>query len=127
MPTPEGANKQSKTSPPKDRETIEVRDKRYGSWSWFNDEILDEYASEIGPNGIAVYMLFARRANKQQVCFPSLDHIAQTLGVSRHTVIDAINKLEAVELVARKKRFSASTVYVLLRPKASSRSANSAL
>jgi hypothetical protein len=127
MSARDDATKKAKKHPPKDTETNEVRDKRYGSWSWFNDEILDHYASEIGPNGIAVYMLFARRANKQQVCFPSLDHIAQTLGVSRHTVIDAINKLEAVGLIARKKRFSASTVYVLLRPKVSSRSAKSAL
>src|SRR6516164_8474166 len=40
------------------KHTFEVRDKRTG-FAWINNEIIDEFLSEIGPSAFAVYVILA--------------------------------------------------------------------
>ncbi len=61
---------------------------------WIEDAIIDRYAPHIGAIGVAVYAYLARRADRQGVCFPSYQTVAQRLNLSRRTVITYIRLLE---------------------------------
>jgi biotin operon repressor len=61
--------------------------------------MIDRYARQIEPAGVAVYCLLARLADADGRCFPSLTYIGETLGLSRVTVIKYLGKLEVYGLI----------------------------
>ncbi|MHB9026282.1 MAG: helix-turn-helix domain-containing protein [Armatimonadota bacterium] len=85
-----------------------VRDQRDPGWAWFDNEIIDVYARRIcadgkplGVGGVAVYAMLARFAGTRGHCHLSLSRIADTLGISRPTVIKYLGKLEEMGLIAK--------------------------
>ena len=69
------------------------------------DEVIDTYASQIGPHGLAVYAVLARYAKKRE-SWPSYATIRKKLGMSRRGVIYAMDKLIEVGLVQKEARTS---------------------
>jgi len=60
------------------------------------DEVMDVYAAKIGAYGVAVYNALTRHGS---VSFPSLRRLEKMLGLSRHTILKAISKLEEFGLI----------------------------
>lgn len=71
-----------------------------------DDAYLNGYARICGIYATGVYMSLCRHVNKQQTCFPGIDHIAEELNISRPSVIKGIKALEdqSIILVIRSKR-----------------------
>lgn len=96
-------------------DVIEIRDHRQPGWFWAQNEVLDEHGREIGPVGVAVYMVLARYAlNRTQEAWPGLRKIAAMIGTRRKQVRPAIVKLEELGLITVEKRVRRSSVYTLL-------------
>lgn len=97
-----------------------VTDGRPGVF-WMHDAIYDHYAPRIGVYGIAVYGMLCRRANAEKHCWPSLNRMAKDLGISRPTVVSALDTLQKEGLISRRQREEEgkghiSTSYTLLYP-----------
>lgn len=99
----------------------EVRDERPRPWSWFEHEIIDVYAAQMGPIGVAVYMALLRFCGPTQTCYPSYETIESRLGLSHQSVWRGIQKLVELKLISVEQRMSgpkgrASNVYTIQRP-----------
>lgn len=96
-----------------------VRDMRQKEIFRVNDVFVDVYAEIVGLAASMAYVTLCRHANVGQESWPSMDRIAERLGVSKSTVIRSIRKLEDHGLVGvvRGKSVNgrqAVNVYVLL-------------
>lgn len=80
-----------------------IIDKRRTYRFYLDDVLMDEYASQIGVYGIAVYALLARHAKNGQ-SFPSYKHITKTLGIGRATVVRTLAMLEEKGLITIEAR-----------------------
>jgi hypothetical protein len=69
-----------------------------------DNTMIDRYARQIEPTGVAVYCLLARLADEGGLCFPSLTYICETLGLARATAIKYLGKLETYGLVEMNNR-----------------------
>lgn len=99
----------------------EVRDARPGEWYWVGNSIIEDYGSEIGPYGIAVYNYLAYRAgNKSEDCYPSVSTIATSIGAGKSTVRKHLKRLESAGLIEIKHRTKdnqhTSNLYTLVAP-----------
>lgn len=85
-----------------------------------DNRIIEEYGKEIGVYGIAVYNVIAKFANADgEGAFPSYQTIADSLGVSRRKVIDAMSQLVELGLIEKEARLDekgdpTSNVYSLV-------------
>ena len=85
------------------------------------DEII-KALPKIGADAFSVwcYLMFRiynnRRASGEFVCWPSYNLISEDTGLSRHRISKAIKTLETKKWIARRKRFSGSTIYTLISP-----------
>lgn len=61
--------------------------------------IIDQYACELGPYALAVYMALLRYAGQKDNCFPSLKTLGDTLGMGKNSVVKAIAALKAAKLI----------------------------
>jgi DNA-binding MarR family transcriptional regulator len=99
-----------------------VLDRRRYSFFMIDNEVIDDYASRIGIYALGVYSVLARFSNQEGVCFPSLNTIAHRLGISKPSVIKALETLETYGLLAKEHRFNqkgdhTSNLYILLEVK----------
>jgi DNA-binding Lrp family transcriptional regulator len=99
-----------------------VQDRRRYGFFITDNEIIDVYASRIGPYAFTVYSALLRFANKDGVCFPSLNTLAERLGFSKPTVIKAIETLIEHGLIQKVNRFNdkgehISNLYLILEVK----------
>jgi hypothetical protein len=87
-----------------------------------DNDIIDVHAKIIGANGIAIYAVLARYANRRTgECWPAISRVARTLRLARSTVKVYLRKLEEVGLIAIEERQDAagdptSNLYTLLDP-----------
>jgi hypothetical protein len=79
---------------------IEVQDARPRGWFWIDNELIDRCGAQIGPFGLAVYMVLARHANQQRACWPSYETLAAETGMSRRKVIDVVKALREAGLIS---------------------------
>jgi hypothetical protein len=99
---------------------LEIRDNRNKEWFWLDNEYLNGYAKFLGASCTVVYISLCRHANNAtQTCFPSMQLIAEENGISRRTVITAIEKLEEWGIISIFKTKKAdgtqnNNVYTLL-------------
>lgn len=77
-----------------------VRDQRRQGWFSVDNEIVDNYAGQIGAYGVAVYCVLCRhvRNESQQVKLSARD-IGATLGISHDRVRKSLANLVEVELI----------------------------
>jgi len=97
------------------KNSIEIRDLRNGEWYWIHRAVVQDYASQIGAVGVAVYNLLASMADSGQLCFPSQKYMARCLGYSRATVNKTIKRLEKAGLIKIEKRDRYHCRYSLLK------------
>jgi hypothetical protein len=99
---------------------MQIRDSRPRNFFWCDNVIIDQYARQIGPYALAVYLALARHADgRTQSCYPSYATLAEELAMSRDSVRRAIKTLLQHQLIGRKRRTSkdgdpASNLYFLL-------------
>ena len=97
------------------KDSFFVRDMRNGEWFWIHQKILKKYGSKIKANGIAVYnSLASHSSNNEGKSFPSIDTIAEEIGVGRTTVKTALKLLVEYKLI-RKERKPRFNIYYLLK------------
>ena len=99
-----------------------VLDRRRYSFFMIDNEVIDDYASLIGIYALGVYNVLSRFSDQEGVCFPSLNTIAKKLGISKPSVIKALEALEAYGLLAKEHRYNEkgdhiSNLYILLEVK----------
>ena len=63
------------------------------------------YRMDLPHRAIAVYIYLADRANKDNVCWPSIPTIAKELKLSESTTRRAISDLRKVGLIQTKQRY----------------------
>ena len=86
--------------------TDQIRDARRAGWCWVDNAVIDDYAPRIGAYGIAVYTVLVRYADQDGRCFPSYQKIAQTLGLSRNTVIKTVRNLVEAGILSVQPRMT---------------------
>jgi DNA-binding MarR family transcriptional regulator len=85
-----------------DNTQFRARDQRKPNHHWADNEVLDDYASRIGPYGYAVYMYICRWAgNSDGRCTRSQREIASAFGISTDTVGRAVQKLIEARLLTK--------------------------
>lgn len=82
---------------------IEIRDTRKKQQFILDDLIIDQYAKEIGVYALCVYSVIARHVDKNQQSYPSVETIAEKLGISPRTVMRAIPKLVKCKMVHKEQ------------------------
>ena len=104
-----------------------TRDRRSRYTFWIDDRIVDEFAPVMaryrsGTAALAVYMVLARRADREGESWPRLELIASESGSSARTAQRAIHLLEALGLVEvtvcyeQGSNRQTSNLYTLLTP-----------
>ena len=76
------------------------------------------YRMDLPHRAIAVYIYLADRANKDNVCWPSIPTIAKELKLSESTTRRALNDLRKAGLIKTEKRYrenggNSSLLYLL--------------
>jgi hypothetical protein len=94
-------------------DTFVVRDRRPGYLRVYND-LYDNYGTQLGPYGLAVYVALCRYANQDSECWPSFATIAKGTGMSRRKVIYEIQKLERLGIIAVDRLPRKPSTFILL-------------
>lgn len=81
------------------RRSATVQDARQPGWFYLDDRLLDTYGATIGPIGIAVYAALARHAKANGQASIAYNHLAESIGASRNTVITTLRKLADAGLI----------------------------
>lgn len=74
-------------------DTFEVRDHRNKAMFRVDDEYLNGYAKLCGTNATLTYLCLCRHADRHQESFPSVNLMAEKLGISRDSVMRGIKVL----------------------------------
>lgn len=82
---------------------FKVRDFRNKGF-WLGDNVyLNSYAKHLDPFATAIYFSLCRHADKEQLCFPSQQLLAQEHNIGRRTVVEKLQLLEKWNIIKRKK------------------------
>lgn len=74
-----------------------------GAFGWLDAELLHGgWLAELGPPAAATLMLLALAADRRGVSFYSRDRMADALGMTRHEIDQALQRLLDAELVAHR-------------------------
>lgn len=85
-------------------------------WFKFPNDIADQLW-KLGPNATVVYLSLLRFAGQRSGCWPSVQLLARSTGLSRRCVQTALRKLETLRLIKREYRQGIVTMYHLTLPK----------
>jgi DNA-binding transcriptional MocR family regulator len=84
---------------------IQVRDMRRRDFFMCDNAIIDTYGRRLGPYALSVYVALLRHADQRtQSCYPSHKTLADKLGMSRDSVMRAIDTLKKAKLISVKHR-----------------------
>ncbi len=75
---------------------VEVRDQRRPGWLWADRDLIKRDGAELGPYGIAVYIVLCSFAGETQKAWPSKATIATLTGCSKRKVSQSIERLEVM-------------------------------
>lgn len=116
---------------------FEVRDYRNKSMFKVDDEYLNGYARLLGTNATLVYLCLCRHADRYQESFPSVNGMAEKLGISDDSVSRGIKNLVEWNIISKERERRTNKTwlnnrYVLLdksvwKAKPASHTANSGL
>lgn len=82
---------------------FEVRDRRDKAMFRVDDEYLNGYSKLCGPNASLVYFCLCRHADIDQECFPSVNLMAEKLGISRDSVMRGIKELIKWNIISKER------------------------
>ena len=86
-----------------EEETIKIRDLRKKQFFMVDDEYLNGYARLCGIIATGVYIALCRHVNKTQRCWPSLNLIAEKLGINEKSVRRSIKILKEWNIIKTKR------------------------
>jgi hypothetical protein len=92
-----------------------VIDLRIGGWFSISNKVMDYMLPRIGLPGLGCYCLLSRYADKDKKAHPSLSRFARVLGLSKRTVIRAIQKLVEAKMVVVYRAHGKVSDYALLQ------------
>jgi len=87
-----------------DNKSIQITDERERDFYIAQRDLVDRAGRIIGPFGCAVYNSLLRHADQDRESWPSLATIADEFGMSKPTVIKAIEQLQEVNIIQIVKR-----------------------
>jgi hypothetical protein len=93
--------------------------RRSQGWSWFDNAVIKQYSTDLGPYRLAIYMaLLTFVHGRSQTCFPSHATLARLTGMSRRQVIRAVDTLLKAGLIRvtarRSSQGKSSNLYEIL-------------
>lgn len=109
--------KVEKNYTPKLKERFEVRDSRGKEFFIVDNAFIDKYIRAIGINASCVYFALCRHADKNQLCFPSIELLSDYFKISRSSVIRAIKILEWHNIIKVDKIKGQVNIYTLINKK----------
>jgi hypothetical protein len=80
---------------------------------------LVEMIPEIGEDAFTLACVLFYHVNhdrNEEVSWPGYDRLGEMTGLRNQRISDALKKLEGAKLLVRRKRFGASTIYILTHP-----------
>jgi len=85
---------------------MDIRDSRDKEWFWLDNEYLNGYAKHLSSTCTLVYISLCRHSdNRTQKCFPSMELIAEELGMQRASISRAISKLAEWRIIEIKEEY----------------------
>jgi DNA-binding MarR family transcriptional regulator len=92
---------------------MDIRTLKDGNWAWFNKQIFED--TRLRPIDKLVYLGLTYFANNEtQACFPSILKLQEITGLSRRSIIKAINRLEELGYIRIERHQGRSSTYYLL-------------
>jgi hypothetical protein len=85
-------------------ETFEVRDYRKKEMFRVDDEYLNGYSKLCGTNATLVYLCLCRHSDRHQESFPSIQLMAEKLGISRDSIIRGIKSLVEWNIIQKNRK-----------------------
>lgn len=85
-------------------EPIFIEDGRSQGWWWMDNDIVDTYWPLIGAHAVSVFTVLVRMRNKERQCYPSLATLGKKTGLSKNSILRALNTLVAYKLIAISRR-----------------------
>jgi DNA-binding transcriptional ArsR family regulator len=82
---------------------LEIRDNRNKSMFRMDDEYLNGYARLCGTNATLVYLCLCRHADRHQESYPSVQTIAEKIGISRDSVMRGIKSLIEWNIITKER------------------------
>ena len=83
--------------------SFKIRDLRKKEQFIVDDAYINGYAIQAGIYGTGVYLELCRHAGRDQTAFPSIEHMAEKLGIGRDSVIEGIKKLQEFNIIQVKR------------------------
>jgi hypothetical protein len=96
---------------------MEVRDFREHGYFIIDDLFIDEYARLAGVYTSAVYFSLCRHANKDRMCWPSINRVAQQWKITARKVIQSLDWLDEHRIIKIHREAGKSNIYELLDKK----------
>ncbi len=90
---------------------LKIRDTRHKETFVMDDEFLNGYSAVCGIYATGVYMALCRHANREQEAWPSIESLAEKLGINRKTVMSGIKKLEEWGVITKETARNTSGKY----------------
>ena len=98
---------------------VQIRSIRTTRWLWIDNTVYDHYATQLGLEGLGLYVALARYANnKTAQCWPSLPRLATEMGTEVALLEEALHRLEAAKLIHIGHHPTKGTILTLLKPSA---------
>lgn len=107
---------------------LKVRDKRGVGWHWADHRVITHFGRRLKPSGLAVYYALCAHAGEDEEkqkqgevgkVWPSIDTLAELLGLSARTVRRQLARLEEMGLIYREYRPGrVSEIWLLKIPEA---------
>lgn len=94
-------------------DTFGVWDGRKAGWFRVDNAVVRQFGKDIGPTAFMVYSALAMHANKARASWPSYNTLANITGISRRSIITAIQKLTDCGLISLTKSDTKGNIYVL--------------
>ena len=96
-----------------------IRPRKKNTRFLIDNEILEQFAPILKPQGIAIYSVLARHANnKTQMCYPSYEQIIKLSGIGKRNTVNKylkiLENLRLIQIIRNHKR--QVNIYYLLNP-----------
>jgi predicted DNA-binding transcriptional regulator len=98
------------------KDKLGIADDRRPGWFWMDNSILKSYGRKLKPVNFMIYATLVMYANRARTAWPSYAKMVELTGLSRRSVINAINELENLGLIRRIQSDTRGNIYAINDP-----------